>query len=261
MTFLAHTYYNNAFPRCLRPLALALAVLAAVLSPAGAWGRGRLNDKVENRPYADLRPWNLGFSVGVNTLGMSFHHNGFVTEQGQTWYMEQPDYSPGFCVSGLLNFRLNTYFSLRFTPGMWFGNRIIRFKDTSAADAESEPMEKQDLKSAYVVLPLDVKYSAVRLRNIRPYVVAGIMPTFDVAKKRSDFLWTKGMDFMLSVGFGCDIYLPFFKLSPELKFCFGLTDVIKHDRPDLVDDPMRLNVSNSLKKATTQMVALTFYFE
>lgn len=238
--------------------ALLLAALLAVL-PQQAQAK-RLNDRVQNRPYADLRPWNLGFSVGLNTLGMSFHHNGFVTEQGQTWFMEQPDYSPGFCVNGLFNLRLNTYFSVRFTPGIWFGNRIIRFKDTTMA-APDAPMEKQDLKSAYIVAPIDVKYSAVRLRNIRPYMVVGVMPTFDVAKKRSDFLMTKTVDFMLSVGFGCDIYLPFFKLTPELKFCFGLTDVIKHDRPDLVDDPLRLNVSNSLKKATTQMVALTFYFE
>ena len=43
----------------------------------------------------------------------------------------------------------------------------------------------------------------------------------------------KSSDFMVSVGFGCDIYLPYFKLIPELKFCFGLTDVLKHDRPDL----------------------------
>ena len=48
---------------------------------------------------------------------------------------------------------------------------------------------------------------------------------------------------------------------PELKFCFGLSDVLQHDRPDLVDDPERLNVSDSFKKATTKMVVLTFYFE
>lgn len=99
------------------------------------------------------------------------------------------------------------------------------------------------------------------MRNIRPYMVGGIMPAFDVLKKRSDYLRMKSSDFMVSVGFGCDIYLPYFKLIPELKFCFGLTDVLKHDRPDLVDDPLRLGVSNSVKKATTQMVVLSFYFE
>lgn len=87
------------------------------------------------------------------------------------------------------------------------------------------------------------------------------MPAFDVMKKRADFLRTKTTEFFVSVGFGCDIYLPYFKLIPELKFCFGLTDALQHDRPDLVDDPLRLGVSNSVKKATTRMVVLTFYFE
>lgn len=216
----------------------------------------RLNDKVLNRPYSDMRRWHLGFSVGLNAFDLSFHHNGFVTDEGQTWFMEQPDLSPGFCVTGLFNLRLNDYFSVRVTPGMYFGNRIVRFKDTTNGDEA-----KQDIKSAYLVLPVDLKFSSQRMRNIRPYIVGGIMPAFDVLKKRSDYLRMKSSDFMVSVGFGCDIYLPYFKLIPELKFCFGLTDVLKHDRPDLVDDPLRLGVSNSVKKATTQMVVLSFYFE
>lgn len=235
---------------CATLMALAMAVAA----PAAR--ADRLNDKVLNRPYSDLRRWHLGFSVGLNTFDFSFHHNGFVTSEGQTWFMEQPDLSPGFCVTGLFNLRLNDYFSVRVTPGMYFGNRIVRFMDTTNGEEQ-----KQDIKSAYIVVPVDLKFSAQRMRNIRPYMVGGIMPAFDVLKKKSDFLRTNTTDFMVSVGFGCDLYLPYFKLIPELKFCFGLTDALQHDRPDLVDDQMRLNISNSVKKATTKMVVLSFYFE
>lgn len=87
------------------------------------------------------------------------------------------------------------------------------------------------------------------------------MPTIDVSKKRSDFFKVKTSDLYLTVGLGCDFYMPFFKLIPEIKFCFGLTDVIQHDRPDLVDDPGKLKFTQSVKKATTQMVVLSFYFE
>ena len=139
---------------------------------------------------------------------------------------------------------------------MWFGNRQIRFADTTTGQEE-----RQDIKSAYLVLPVDIKFAAMRLRNIRPYVVAGVIPAVDVMKKKTDFLQLKSSDFMLSVGFGCDLYLPYFKLIPELKFCFGMGDIINHDRPDLVDDPLRAGVSNSLKRATSQMVVLSFYFE
>lgn len=236
--------------------ALAVAALAALIPWAPGAHAERLNDKVLNRPYSDNRRWHLGFSVGLNTMDLSFHHNGFVTEQGQTWFMEQPSFSPGFCVNGLFSVRLNNYFNVRVTPGMYFGNRVVRFLDTTGGQEE-----KQDIKSAYLVLPVDLKFSSQRMHNIRPYMVAGVMPAFDVMKKKTDFLRTNSTDFMLSVGFGCDLYLPYFKLIPELKFCFGLSDALNHDRPDLVDDPLRAGVSSSVKKATTKMVVLSFYFE
>lgn len=235
-------------------LIIAAAVIAVIAaSPANAQ---KLNDKLMNRPYADLRRWHLGFSVGVHTQDMTFTHNGFMTEDGQTWFMEQPDFSPGFCVNGLVDFRLNEYFSLRVSPGLYFGNRNIRMRESNTG-AE----EHQNLRSVFIVAPIDLKFAAQRYRNARPYLTGGVMPAFDVSKKRSDFLKLKTTDFYLTVGLGCDFYLPFFKLNPEIKFCFGLTDVIQHDRPDLVDDPERLKITQSLKKATSQMVVLTFYFE
>jgi len=233
-----------------------VAVIAAGLFAVPSASAKKLNDKVQNRPYADMRRFHLGFSVGLNTFGMSFHHNGFVTEDGQAWFMSQPSYSPGFCVNGLAELRLNNYFSVRVSPGLWFGNRIIKFYD-SANDIH----EQQNLKSAYLVMPVELKFASQRMRNIRPYIIGGVVPSIDVAKKNNDFLKTKSSEFMVSVGFGCDIYLPYFKLIPELKFCFGLTDCINHDRPDLVDDPLKTTINSSLKRATTQMVVLSFYFE
>ncbi len=219
----------------------------------------RLNDKLQNRPYADLRPWHLGFSVGVHTQDLSFSHNGLMTDDGETWFMEQPSFSPGFCVNGLIDLRLNDYFSLRFTPGLYFGNREVTMVNTSGS--ADDVRLKQNIKSTFVVLPVDLKFAGQRYRNCRPYLVGGLMPAIDVAKKRTDYLKLKSADLYLEVGFGCDFYLPYFKLNPEIKFCFGLTDVIKHDRPDLVDDPGMMKITNSLKRATSQMVVLTFYFE
>ncbi len=216
----------------------------------------QLNDKLLNRPYADLRKWHLGFSVGVHTENLKFNHNGFVTENGESWFLEQPSYSPGFCVNGLFEVRLNNYFSVRVSPGMYFGNREIRMRE-----ANTGAMERQNVKSAFVVMPVDLKFASQRYRNARPYVLGGIMPAFDVSKKRSDFLKLKTTDMYLSVGFGCDFYLPYFKFIPELKFCFGLTDVLEHKRPDLTDEPDKQKFTQSIRKATSQMVVLTFYFE
>ncbi|WP_301185844.1 porin family protein [uncultured Muribaculum sp.] len=219
-------------------------------------GAQHLNDKLMNKPYADLRRWHLGFSVGVHTQDMSFTHNGFVTDNGEQWFMEQPSFSPGFCVNGLVDFRLSTYFNLRFTPGMYFGNRDITMREYKSGKTLS-----QNIKSAYLVMPLDLKFSGLRYRNSRPYVTGGVMPTFNVSRQKHDYLRMNVADFYLTCGFGCDFYLPYFKFNPEVKFCFGLTDVIDHNRTDLVDDPEKFKITQSLKKATSKMVVLTFYFE
>ncbi len=236
----------------LRHILTLLAILAV-----SAWAYGRdFNDKLLNRPYADNRAWHLGFSVGAFVSDLRLTHNGFVTESGQEWRVDQPGYQPGFCVNGLVDFRLNDYFAVRLSPGMYFGSRDLTFKDV-----RSDATERQNLKTTLVVVPLELKYSAVRMRNARPYMLAGVMPAFDVGKKRSDFLKLKATDFFLSFGFGCDFYLPYFKFIPEVKFCLGLSDVLDHKRSDLTDDPEKFKFTQSLGKATSKMVVLTFYFE
>lgn len=216
-----------------------------------------LNDKLLNRPYADLRRWHLGFSIGAYTAGLNFTHNGFITPEGRQWRIEQPDYQPGFCVNGLASLRLNNYFSLRVAPGMYFGSYDVRMQDFN----DPEQVERQNIKSAFVVVPIDVKYAAMRYRNARPYIVGGVMPAFDVSKRRSDFLKLKSADTYLSIGFGCDFYLPYFKLIPEIKFCFGLSDLLVKDRPDLAEEPNKLVFTQSLTKATSKMIVFTLYFE
>ena len=96
--------------------------------------------------------------------------------------MEQPDYQPGFCVNGLVDLRLNDYFAVRFSPGMYFGSRDISMLETTSGNTE-----RQNIKSTLIVLPFDLKYSAMRFRNSRPYFVAGVMPAFDVGKKEAIF--------------------------------------------------------------------------
>jgi len=232
-----------------------LVFAAAVIGASGVQAQ-HLNDKLLNKPYADMRRWHLGLAVGVHTQDISFTHNGFVTPDGEEWFMEQPSFSPGFCVNGLVDFRLSLYFNLRFTPGLYFGNRDITMREYASGETL-----RQNIKSAYVVLPFDLKFSGLRYRNSRPYITGGVMPAFNVARQPNDYLRINTADFYLTCGFGCDFYLSYFKLIPEVKFCFGLTDVLKHDRPDLVDDPQKYKITQSLKKAVSRMVVLTFYFE
>lgn len=239
------------------PAATMRWLLTMILFLAGASGiYAKPGDKLMNRPYADLKRWHLGFSVGAHVQDLSFTHNGFVTPEGERWVAEVPDFSPGFCVNVLADLRLHKYLNIRFSPGMYFGS-----KNVEMIDYNSDLKRRQDVKSAYVVTPLDLKISGDRLRNTRPYLTLGAMATFDVSKKRSEALLFNTSDFYLCAGLGVDFYLPFFKLNPEIKFCFGLTDILRHDRPDLTDDPETFKMTQSLSKVKSNMVVISFYFE
>jgi len=236
----------------LRVSVLAIVLMAFFIPTAYAQPSKKLN----NRPYADLKRWHLGFSVGMHLQDLKFTHNGTLSTDGQQWVAEVPGYSPGFCANVLADLRLHEHFNLRLSPGMYFGNKTVEM-----IDFNGDARERQDVKSFYVVVPLDLKISGQRYFNTRPYVTAGVMGAFDVSKKRSDFLMFNTFDAYLTVGIGCDFYLPFFKLNPEVKFCFGLTDILKHKRPDLNDDPETIKMTNALKKVKSNMIVFNFYFE
>lgn len=229
-----------------------MAMMMAIIVP----GYARPGDKVLNRPYADQKKLHLGFSVGMHFQDLDFTHSGYVTPDGKQWMIEVPTFDPGICVNVLADMRLHRYLNLRFSPGMYFGSKGVEMRDYNSGE-----VQRQDVKSAYVALPLDLKISGDRLHNSRPYVMMGAMGTFDVGKKRTDYLKFQTADMYLTVGLGCDFYLPFFKLNPEIKFCFGLTDLLQRNRPDLEDNPEMMAITQSLSKVKSKMFVLTFYFE
>ena len=222
------------------------------------------NDMILNRPYADAKPLHFGFSVGMNFQNIAITNNGFVTEDGEEWYADVPAHSPGFSVNVLADYRIAEHFNLRISPGLYFGNKIVRFLNHRGNPEwleQTHYKQSQNIKSTYIVVPIDLKMSAKRYHNMRPYFTAGAMYAQDLAKDRSEQLKLKDGDVMLTVGMGCDFYMQFFKLCPEVKFCFGLGNVLDKNRSDLEDDISQLRFTQSVNKVKNNMVVVTFYFE
>lgn len=211
--------------------------------------------KVQNRPYIDQRRWHYGFLVGLHTQDLEVRNTGFVTAEGESWFAEVPEYSPGFSVGVVGEFFLHRHLSLRLVPTLFFGDKKVVFREASSGAEHT-----QQLKSAYLSLPLDLKFSAERFNNYRPYVMVGVAPTYDFGVKKQRALLVKHFDCYLEVGIGCDFYLPYFKLIPELKFCFGLADLLEKQRTDLTDKGLE-KFTQSVGKLSSRMIALTFYFE
>ena len=211
--------------------------------------------KVQNKPYIDYRRLHYGFFVGLHAQDMEFVNNGYVTENGECWYADIAQYNPGFSVGVLADLRLGTYLSLRALPTMHFGQNSIVFREQNSGE-----ISRQQVKTTYISLPLHLKFSAERFNNYRPYITAGVSPMLNLTVKKQKQLLLKKFDFMVEIGAGCDFYLPYFKLIPELKFAFSLLDVLEKDRSDLLDESY-LKYTHSVDKVASKMIVLSFYFE
>jgi hypothetical protein len=229
-----------------------VSYILLLMMPLGILAQER---KVQNKPYIDYRRLHYGFFVGTHVQDMEFTNNGFVTENGEAWYADIVSYNPGLSVGVLADLRLGDNFSLRAMPTLHFGQNTIIFREQNSGERS-----RQQVKSTYVALPVHVKFAPERFNNYRPYITAGVSPMLNLTVKKQQQLLLKKFDFMLEFGLGCDFYLPFFKLIPEIKFAFSLLDVLDKDRKDLLDKSYE-KYTKSVDKAVSKMIVLTFYFE
>lgn len=248
-----------------------LLILLTALTAIQVYAQERT---VENRPYTDLRPFHFGVLVGTHLQDIEFMNVGQITytnEDNQEIVsnvtVDQDRWDPGFTVGVLGEFRLSTHFQLRIAPTMHFGTRHITFHDIMVNkennNAENTNIEdkKQELKTAYISSAFDLIFSAPRFNNHRPYVMAGINPMLNLSGNKDDYLKLKKTDVFVEMGVGCDFYLPFFKLRPELKFMYGLMNIYDKNHANNVKDKSMLPYTLAAKEAHSKMIALTFYFE
>ncbi len=223
----------------------------------------------QNKPYIDLRPLHFGILVGMHLQDIEFQNVGpqIITEENgaqttQTILCDADNWNPGFSVGVTAEMRINDHLSARFTPTMHFGAKHLVFRNLSRLDENGMPTEvTQDMKNTYITLPIDLKFSAQRFNNHRPYIMAGISPAINLTGKAQHYLRLKRYDTFVEIGLGCDFYLPFFKLIPELKFCYSLSNALDKNHANELQDAGMKAYANSVTAGHSKMIVLTFYFE
>ena len=211
--------------------------------------------KLWNQPYADHKLYHFGFHVGMHTQDLILTNNGIATPDGETWFAELPYYNPGFSVGVIGDLFLNPYMNLRAIPTIHFGDKTIVFKETA-----SEEEKRISLRSNYLDVPLNIKISSMRMNNCRPYIIGGAYGAIELGQKKGNLLLLKPIDYGVEFGLGCTFYLPYFRLAPEIKFKFGLPDILEKNRVDLPNEQDKI-FTNALSKVTSRMIVFTFNFE
>ena len=246
----------------MRHVATLILLLAALCATAQ-------ERTVQNRPYTDLRQFHFGVVVGTHMQDIELLNAGpqlITAEDGTTTETlvtaDQNRWDPGINVGVLGELRLNTHFQFRVAPMMYFGARHITFHNMKQLDGDGRPTEtRQDLKTAYIATAFDVIFAAPRFNNHRPYLMAGLSPMVNLSGKTNDYLKLKRYGLFAEVGVGCDFYLPFFKLRPELKFVFGLGNSLDTNHSADLTDKSMLPYTMSVSEAKSKLIVLSFYFE
>lgn len=212
--------------------------------------------KPKNFSWYDDKTLHFGFSVGFNTMDFNITPS-YENMQADSLYPEVSLLNPGINIQIVTDLRPNEFMDIRFLPGVSFGQRNVRYYKNQVL-----VNDKQRLESSFLEFPLLLKFKGKRLNNIRPYLVAGLNYRYDLAgKKEYDedkpvYLRLKRSDLYYEIGPGLDFYLPFFKLSLELKVSTGLRDILVHD--PATGYPQ---YCNAIQKMKSQIWIVSFHFE
>ncbi len=242
--------------------ALTSVVVALVLSCGVACAQYTSSDQnkvrgIPNLPTYDKKPIHFGFLLGINMLDYHVYNTGLRTydNEGMARYAEVTDLDPGFVLGIVTDFRIVEHLNFRILPGISFGSRRLLFVDELGEPIDEEPIT---LKSTFIECPFLFKYGAKRLVNVRPFLVGGVTPRFDLAKDKQEHLQMRSLDVYADVGAGLDFYLTYFRLSIELRGDFGLTNVLDDT---VSDNPEDIPYQQAIRKLKSRWWGLVFYFE
>ena len=220
-------------------------------------------ETVRHYQKVDHKPFHFGYTLGVNTMDFSIYPSKYAIESSPLdTFPELNRLFPGVDIGIVTNFRLGEYFDLRLLPGISLGQRNLLFYEQARTDS-AKPFTEMRLGSTFINLPVILRYEAQREKNYRPYLILGTNFRWDMARNKDFnddegiYVKLKPFDIYLEGGIGIDFYLPYFKLSTELKLSVGMLNVLSPDKPEGVN----AGFVRSIDKLNSRVVSLSFHFE
>lgn len=231
---------------------------------------------LKNLTTFDDKRIHFGFTLGINTTDFNFNHYsvignnpkfdrvnfeniaGNIIDSSRVVRADISGLVPGFTVGIVTNLRLSESFDLRFLPGMSFSERRIKYTIPISDILSSGLNNYYSIKSTFLDFPLLLKYKSRKMNNQRPYIISGLAYRIDISKTgQEDLVRLKPFSLSAEAGMGWDTYLQFFRLSTELKFSFGLDNVLD-DGPKSTQPQV---YTNAFSKLSSNMFVLSFHFE
>jgi len=228
---------------------------------------------LKNLTTFDDKRIHFGFSLGINAADFSFTHYKIMSDnpeflkstnsldvanQQKSIRADVASLTPGFTVGIVTNLRLAESFDLRFLPGMSFGERKLVYNIPIQDINDVGNTDYYSIKSTFLDFPLLLKYKSRKMNNQRPYIIVGGAYRIDISKSgQEDLVRIKPLNSYLEAGIGWDSYLQFFRLSTELKFSFGLDNILdsgpKETQPQVY--------TSAFSRLSSNIFTFSFHFE
>jgi len=177
----------------------------------------------ENDEVAYQHKLHFGVELGYNTSNFKVTLSNVYTTTSLVKTAQSYN-GPGFTLGIISDLRLWRYLDLRFIPDLSFGDKSLHFLTPDSTVIK-------DIQSTYIDLPLDLKYKSLPYKDVRFYIFAGASYSIDFsstskARLAENLVKISPDDVSAEYGLGMEIHLPLVIISPEIKFSYGLINVL-----------------------------------
>ncbi|MEO0470211.1 MAG: porin family protein [Bacteroidota bacterium] len=173
----------------------------------------------------DFKRFNLGFQMGLNQNRYNLKDQIQICEDGIC--LEQINMIPkvGMTLGMITNYNLHDQVSLRFIPSVSLEQRDFDY----FFDDSPQPVIRK-IEAAYFNMPFMVQFKTKYYKRSRIFVNLGAQVGLNLNSNKKvlddpDLLKIKKQDFSLVIGGGINLYGDRIKLSPEIRYTAGLTNV------------------------------------
>lgn len=186
-----------------------------------------------NQGGYDHKAYHFGFTLGLNSMNFLVRTADDFIET-DTVLVVLPFNQGGFFVGIVSDMRIRDNLNLRFVPGLVFGDRSLHYQARLNGGLVAD--YSKNVESTYLDFPVYIKFKTDRVMdgNYRGYVLGGFKYSLDLAsqsKKHEDntdvMIKLKKNDLVLELGTGFDFYMYYFKLGVELRYSWGIMNMLK----------------------------------
>lgn len=202
--------------------------------------------------YYDLRPFNLGFSMGANYSQVKIQYNNlrYAPPAPNAPSEILIEGIPGINLGLIMNKKLHKYFDARSVISVSLQQRNLYFR-------VGDSLYKRRLEASYLYIPLLLRYKSQFYKGYRVYVIGGFQLGVNLmsdkrVRDNPELIRTERTDGQWVAGVGIDLYLDKVKFTPELTYSLGVRNIY---------DPTGTRYGYVIRSLHMQTISLNLQFE